>query len=455
MKLRSINPANGELLKEFEAMSFEDAAAGAKASRVSQMSWAELPLEKRAEFVAALAPALRAKALEYATLMTLEMGKPIAQAKAEVEKCALLCEFYAKSGPGFLADDVVQTEAKKSYVRFDPLGVVLCIMPWNFPFWQIFRAGVPALLGGNGVLLKHASNVPQCALAIESVFNAAGFPKGLFKTLLIDSATSGQLIEAPGLVDAVSLTGSVEAGSKVAALAGKNLKKCVLELGGNDPFIVLADADLKTAAKVAVQARMQNNGQSCIAAKRIIVEQKIAEEFEKNVLEEFKLLKMGDPMDETVNIGPLAKDEFRTGLEKQVNESVKKGAQVLAGGKSVAGKGYFFEPTLLKNLTKDMPVCREEVFGPVMSLIVVKNLDEAIALANDTEFGLGASIWTSDMKIAEACACKLNAGSVFVNGMVKSDPRLPIGGIKKSGFGRELGSYGIKEFMNIKTVVMN
>lgn len=455
MKITSRNPANGNILKEFDAVTFEQAARDARRCRDVQREWADKPIEKRSEILANMAFFLREGLMDYAKLMTLEMGKPITQSKAEIEKCAWLCEFYAKSGAGFLAEEEIKTSYQKSYIRFDPLGVVLGIMPWNFPFWQVFRFAVPAILAGNGVLLKHASNVPQCASKIEEIFNASGFPSGLFKTLLIDAKTSGLIIESDNLIDAVSLTGSTEAGSQVASAAGKHIKKCVLELGGSDPFIVLADADLKVAAKTAVQARMQNAGQSCIAAKRFIVEESVAAEFEKFVVEEFKNLHMGDPMDESVNLGPVAKEEFKSSLQKQVDDSIKMGARLLAGGESKNNPAAFFEPTLLTNVTRKMPVCSEEVFGPVMPLIIVKDEKEAIDLANDSEYGLGASVWTADIKKGEEFARKINSGFVSVNGMVKSDPRLPFGGVKKSGFGRELGSYGIKEFVNIKTVVIN
>lgn len=454
MKFQSINPATEEALGEFEGMNFEEAVKAAERCREVQRDWEKTSLANRSSFLKKLAWALREGLESYAKTMTLEMGKPIAQSKAEVEKCAWLCEFYAEHAAEFLAPEEVKTEAKKSYIRFDPLGVVLCIMPWNFPFWQVFRFAVPALAAGNGVLLKHASNVPQCSLAIEEVFQKAGFPDALFETLLIDSKTASQLIESDAIA-AVSLTGSTKAGADVAMKAGANIKKCVLELGGSDPFIVLADADVNLSCQVALQARTINTGQSCIAAKRFILEKPIAAEFEKKLMEHFKTLKMGDPVDETVNIGPLAKREIRDDLERQVNDAVSKGAKVLVGGKSVNGKGYFFEPTLLTNITKDMAVYYEETFGPVMTLFTVENAEAAITMANDSEYGLGASIWTKNVELAEKLAAQIESGFVSINGMVKSDPRLPFGGVKKSGFGRELGQYGIKEFVNIKSVVVN
>lgn len=454
MKLQSINPATEELLGEFEGISFEAALEYGEKARVAQKSWTQKSIKERCALLKNLAKVLRDHGEKSAKLMTLEMGKPIGQSRLEVEKCAWLCDFYAETAPGFLAEESVKTDAKKSYVRFDPLGVVLCIMPWNFPFWQVFRFAAPALAAGNAVILKHASNVPQCALKIEEIFREAGIGDGIFKTLLIDSTTANRLIETD-TVDAVSLTGSTQAGARVAEQAGKNLKKCVLELGGSDPFIVLADADVSLACQVALQARTINTGQSCIAAKRFIIEKSVYAEFEKKIIEHFKTLKMGDPLDPNVNIGPLAKKEIRDDLDRQVQDAISKDAKVLAGGKSVTGKGYFFEPTLLTNITPDMAVYGEETFGPVMSLFAVDNADEAIRLANNSEFGLGASIWTKNIELAEKMAAQIESGAVFINGMVKSDPRLPFGGVKKSGFGRELGSYGIKEFVNIKTVVIN
>ena len=454
MKLRSINPANEKLLGEFEAHTFDEALAFTHAARAEQKLWARKPISGRCVLLKKLGAVVRAHGEESAKLITLEMGKPITQSRAEMEKCASLCDYYAEAAPEFLRDEAIATDYKKSYVRFDPIGVILGIMPWNFPFWQVFRFTIPALAAGNGAVLKHSSNVPQCALKIEELFNEAGFPEGLFKTLLIDAKTSDQLVESDA-VDAISLTGSTPAGAEVAKRAGANLKKCVLELGGSDPFIVLADADIDLACKVALQARTINTGQSCIAAKRFILERAIADEFENKLLKHFKTLKMGDPMDSTVNIGPLAKAEIRADLERQVDDAVSKGAQLLVGGHANTGKGYFFEPTLLSNITPEMAVYREEVFGPVMTLFTVNDSAEAVQLANSSEFGLGASIWTKDAAVAEEMAAKIEAGFVAINGMVKSDPRLPFGGVKKSGFGRELGSYGIKEFVNIKTVVIN
>lgn len=454
MQIRSINPATEEVLAEFETMSLEAALKCARSTGMVQKMWSSQSVKARCVYMEKLAHVLRGKILEYATLMTKEMGKPITQSKAEVEKCALMCEFYAAQAPAFLAPDHIPTEAKKSYVRFDPLGVVLGVMPWNFPFWQVFRFVVPALAAGNGALLKHASNVPQCALAIEGVFIEAGFPEGIFKTLLIDANVAMQLI-ASNAVDAVSLTGSTQAGASVAEVAGRNLKKCVLELGGSDAFIVLKDADLEAGAKTAVQARMVNAGQSCIAAKRFIIEAAVAPEFQRLAAEHFSTLKMGDPTDESVTIGPLAKADIRDSLRAQLERAVLEGAQIVKGGTVISGKGYFFEPTLLTNVTPQMAVATEETFGPLMPLIVARDRAEALRIANDSAFGLGASVWTRDLSVAEEMAAELETGFVAINAMVKSDQRLPFGGVKKSGFGRELGSYGIREFVNIKTVVVH
>lgn len=454
MKFQSVNPATEAVIATFEGTTFEEAAKMSEMCKTVQKEWHAEGIEKRSALIKNCASVLRAGALDYAKLMTMEMGKPIVQSKAEVEKCAWLCEYYAENAAALLQKEIIKTEAKKSFVCFDPLGVVLAIMPWNFPFWQVFRCAVPILVTGNGLVLKHASNVPKCALALEEIFLKAGFPKGLFKTLLINSETAEKLI-AIDAIAALSLTGSTEAGSAVASIAGKHIKKCVLELGGSDPFIVLADADLDLAAKTAVQARLINAGQSCIAAKRFIVEKSVAAKFTEKVEVFFKTQKMGDPLDQTVTVGPLAKEELVLTLEKQVQDAVSKGVRVLSGGKRGSFKGYFFEPTLLTEVTKNMAVYREEVFGPVMCILISENADDAIRIANESEYGLGASIWTADRARAERLAGEIESGFVSINGMVKSDPRLPFGGVKKSGFGRELGIYGLKEFVNVKTVVVN
>jgi len=384
-------------------------------------------------------------------LMTLEMGKPIGAAVAEAEKCATACRYYAKNAKRFLADEPVKVEDGKAWVAFQPLGVVLAIMPWNFPFWQVFRFAAPALMAGNVGILKHASNVPQCALAIEDVFRRAGFPEGAFQTLLIGTDLVEGIIADPR-VAAVTLTGSEGAGRSVASIAGKNLKKSVVELGGSDPFVVMPSADLKTAVSTAVTARMINNGQSCIAAKRFIVHADIYKAFLEQFVSQVSALRVGDPMDEQTQIGPLATGAIRDELDAQVRASVTQGAKLLTGGKRLDRAGYFYAPTVLADIPPDSPAARDELFGPVASVFRAKNLDEAIALANGTSFGLGASAWTRDKKEQARFVEEIESGLLFINGMVASDPRLPFGGVKNSGFGRELGEFGIREFVNIKTV---
>jgi len=384
-------------------------------------------------------------------IMTLEMGKPIKAAIAEAEKCAWVCRYYAENAAHHLADQIVETNAKNSYVRFQPLGPVLAVMPWNFPFWQVFRFAAPALMAGNVGLLKHASNVPQCALAIEDIFTSAGFPKGTFQTLLIGSDAVEGILNDPRVV-AATLTGSEPAGRSVAATSGKQIKKTVLELGGSDPFVVMPSANLDEAVTTAVKARTINNGQSCIAAKRFIVADEIYNEFEKRFVGEMRALKIGDPMDESVEIGPLATPQIVDDLDEQVKKAVASGARVLTGGKKIEGRGNFFEPTVLVDIDLKAPVSCEEIFGPVAMLFRVANIDEAIQVANATPFGLGSAAWTSDAAEQTKFIEELEAGSVFINGMVASDPRLPFGGVKHSGYGRELAEFGIREFVNIKTV---
>ena len=451
--LRSIDPANGRELATFpelDAAGIEEAVDRAWSSR---HAWRDAGFNLRTAILRSAAGVLRAEKPRFAALMTSEMGKPIVEAEAEVEKCAWTATWIADNAARLLADEPIESTATKSYVRFQPLGVILAVMPWNFPFWQAFRAALPALAAGNVMLLKHASNVPQCAVAIEDVFREAGVPKGVFQTLLIGSgAIEGILTDRR--VAGVTLTGSEAAGAQVAATAGKALKKSVLELGGSDPFIVLADADVKTAATVACRARNQNNGQSCIAAKRFIVAEPIADEFEELFTSAVAALKVGDPMDRANQVGPLARADLIDDLERQVKESVKKGARVLTGGKRLdkGPGGYFFEPTVLAGVRPGMPVYHEETFGPVAAVIRVRDAEEALRVANDSEFGLGASVWTNDVERGEMLAERVEAGLVFVNGMVSSDARLPFGGVKRSGYGRELSSYGIREFTNIQTV---
>ena len=449
--LKSIDPATGRELASFpeaDEAAIESALARAWTSR---HPWRDAGPGMRASLMRSVAGVLRTDKSRYAALLTTEMGKPIVEAEAEIEKCAWTANWLAENGERLLADEPTESTATESYVRFQPLGVILAVMPWNFPFWQVFRAGLPALIAGNVMLLKHSSNVPQSALAIEEVFREAGMPEGVFQTLLIGSAAVDRLI-ADHRVAGVTLTGSDKAGAMVAESAGRALKKTVLELGGSDPFIVLADADLDAASAVAVRARNQNNGQSCIAAKRFIVEEPVADEFERRFTAAVAALKVGNPMDRANQVGPLARGDLVEELERQVNESVRLGARALTGGKRIGGDGYYFEPTVLANVRPGMPAYHEETFGPVAAVIRVKHAEDALRVANDTDFGLGSNIWTRDIERAKKLAERIEAGLVFINGMVASDARLPFGGVKRSGYGRELSEYGIKEFTNIQTV---
>ena len=449
--LKSIDPSNGKELATFPELDAAGIEAAIDRAYASRHAWRDAGMDLRTAILRSVAGVLRAEKPRFAALMTAEMGKPIVEAEAEVEKCAWTAAWIADNAARLLADEPIESTATKSYVRFQPLGVILAVMPWNFPFWQAFRAGLPALAAGNVMLLKHASNVPQCALAIEDVFKEAGVPKGVFQTLLIGSGPVEGIV-SDRRVAGVTLTGSEAAGAHVAATAGKALKKSVLELGGSDPFIVLEDADVKTAATVACRARNQNNGQSCIAAKRFIVAEPIADEFEELFTKAVAALKVGNPMDRAHQVGPLARADLVDDLERQVNDSVKKGAKVLTGGKRLDNGGYFFEPTVLAGVKPGMPVYNEETFGPVAAVIRVRDAEEALKVANDSEFGLGSAIWTNDTERGELLAERVEAGLVFVNGMVASDARLPFGGVKRSGYGRELSSYGIREFTNIQTV---
>jgi len=453
MAIESINPANGKLLKRFTPMPRRtvDAALGDAVRAFG--AWRERSFDERRTGMVAAAALLRERQQRYGELMTREMGKPIGQALAEVEKCAWACEYFAENAAGFLADEPISTEASRSYVRFDPLGVVLAVMPWNFPFWQVFRFAAPALMAGNVGVLKHASNVPQSALAIAEVFRDAGFPAGVFQTLLIDARAVERVIADPR-VAAVTLTGSEGAGSQVAQAAGRHLKKTVLELGGSDPFIVLKDADLERCAVTAAQARTINSGQSCIAAKRFIVENTVAREFTARFVAAMAGLRVGDPLDPATAVGPLARPDLLDDLDRQVRQSVRKGARLLTGGKRLPGAGCFYEPTVLGNVRPGMPAYDEEIFGPVAGVIVARDADDAVRIANDSVFGLGASLWSRDVAAAEVLARRIEAGAVHINDVVKSDPRLPFGGIKRSGYGRELGTYGLQEFVNIKSVVV-
>jgi succinate-semialdehyde dehydrogenase / glutarate-semialdehyde dehydrogenase len=449
--MHAINPANDRPIAEYPEPTDEELEGKIALAAERFRDYRRTSFAQRAAWMRAAARLLRERRDRYAELMTLEMGKPIAAAEAEVEKCAWVCEYYAENAAQLLADEVIETDAASSFVTFQPIGPVLAIMPWNFPFWQCFRFAAPALMAGNVGLLKHASNVPGSALAIEEVLRDAGFPEGCFQTLLIGSSRVGGVIDDPR-VAAATLTGSEEAGRSIGEAAGRNLKKVVLELGGSDPFIVMPSADIAAAASTAVTARTINNGQSCIAAKRFIVHEAIAGEFERLFVEGVRALQIGDPIERSTDIGPLARREFVEDLHRQVTESIAKGARLLAGGKKLDGPGYFYEPTVLTSVVPGMPAYDEETFGPVAAVIHAKDLDDAIRIANDTRFGLGASAWTNDPVEREHFIAGIEAGSVFINGMVKSDPRLPFGGVKASGVGRELGEFGIREFVNVKTV---
>jgi len=433
-------------------MTHHEIVNAVRRSQEAFRSWREVSVPERSSFIRKLANQLRSEKQLYAETMTLEMGKTIRESRAEVEKCAWLCEYYAEHAPAMLKPEMVKTEALKSYITFEPLGIVLAIMPWNFPFWQAFRFGVPAIAAGNVVLLKHASNVPMSALAIEDAFIKAGFPGYILKTLLIDTQDTLRLIDEDQ-VDAVSLTGSNKAGEEVGAHAGGKIKKVVLELGGSDPYIVLDDANIEIAGKMAANARMVNTGQSCIAAKRFIVHEAVADKFIEMFTTRLKELKIGDPLDEPTDVGPVAKPEIMKDLNSQLADAKRKGAKIVQIPFS-SKHGFFFSPCAVLNPTKRMKVLTEEVFGPIAPIIRVKNDEEAIAVANDSEFGLGASIWSQNHERAEKIASRLEAGIVAINDMVKSDPRLPFGGVKKSGFGRELSQYGLKEFVSIKSIIV-
>jgi succinate-semialdehyde dehydrogenase/glutarate-semialdehyde dehydrogenase len=450
--IKSINPANEELLKEYKEMSPDQVIKIIEAAHNEYLKWRTTDYKIRAEKMKNAASVLKNRKEGLANLMTLEMGKPLAQSRAEVEKCSWVCDYFAENAEKFLEDQVIKTDASKSFVTFEPIGVVLAVMPWNFPFWQVFRFAAPNLMAGNAGVLKHSSNVMGCALAIENIFKEAGFPENLFRTLVISSKNVAGVIKNK-VIKAVTLTGSTAAGISVAKAAGEQLKKTVLELGGSDPYLVLEDADLDKAADTCVNSRLLNGGQSCIAAKRFIVVESIYNEFEKIFVEKMKSKKMGDPFDESNNLGPQARNDLRDELHQQVRKSVEKGAKILLGGEVPAGKGAYYPPTVLTEVKKGMPAYDEELFGPVAALIKVKNEEEGIRVANDSTFGLGAAVFTKNTARGERIAQKeLAAGSCFVNEFVKSDPRLPFGGINESGYGRELSVFGIREFVNIKTV---
>lgn len=451
MGLQSINPATGETVHTYTELSDHDIEQKVQTAERAYGEWKKTSYAHRADLLKKAAAHLRAQKTEYAKIMAVEMGKPVTQGEGEVEKCASVCDYYADNGAEFLKDKTYETDASHSYVRYAPLGVVLAVMPWNFPFWQVFRFAAPALMVGNVGVLKHASNVQGCSVAIEEVFRAVGFPEGVFQSLLIGSSKVEALIEH-SLVKAVSLTGSNSAGEKVGGAAGKNIKKAVLELGGSDPFIVLDGVDMETCATTAVQARLVNGGQSCIAAKRFIVLDHLADEFEKIYAEKMAAMIVGDPLDPQTQVGPMAREDLLIELDKQVQASIQKGATVALGGHRLDRSGAFYAPTLLTQVTKGMPVYDEETFGPVAAVIRVASVEEAIRVANDTVYGLGASVWSGDKDLALEVALQIEAGAVFVNGIVKSDPRMPFGGVKKSGYGRELSEAGIHEFVNVQTV---
>jgi succinate-semialdehyde dehydrogenase/glutarate-semialdehyde dehydrogenase len=447
----STNPATGAVLADFDEHTAAQVDRALTDAVEAQRQWARQPIEARAAVLSAVARVLRERRTEYARMITSEMGKPLAEAEGEVEKCAWTCDHYAQHGPGYLADTPISSSGTDSYVVYDPLGVVLAIMPWNYPFWQFIRFIAPALVAGNGAILKHANNVPQCALALQQALLDAGVPAGLVTTVLVEASRVKALIEDPRIA-AVTLTGSTAVGKLVAAQAAGVLKKQVLELGGSDPFIVLADADIAAAAKTAVKARFGNAGQSCLSSKRLIVEDSVADAFVEAFVAHARELVVGDPTDPRTTIGPLARPSLVADLDSQVQRTVAAGARLLLGGKPVAGVGCFYEPTVLDHVKPDMAAAIEETFGPAAAIIRVKDAEEAIALANATEFGLGAGLWTGDIAKGRQLARRIEAGAVFINGLVASDARLPFGGIKQSGYGRELGEAGAREFTNMKTV---
>ncbi|PYJ71146.1 MAG: NADP-dependent succinic semialdehyde dehydrogenase [Verrucomicrobia bacterium] len=451
MAIASINPATGEKVKDFSP--FDDAEIEKRLTRAEKAfrKYRRTTFTERAERMEATAELLLQEKKKFAEIITLEMGKLFRDSLAEIEKCARGCRFYAENGERFLEDEPAQTDAAESYVQYQPLGPVLAIMPWNFPFWQVFRFAAPALMAGNVGLLKHASNVPQCALAIEQILCRAGFDDGIFQTLLIEPEQVKKLI-ADARVKAVTLTGSEKAGSAVASTAAREIKKSVLELGGSDAFIVMPSADFERSLSTAVKARTINTGQSCIAAKRFMIADEIYDKFLNQFVDRMRALKVGDPFDETTEIGPLATEQILQGVHDQVQKTIAAGAKLLTGGNRIHGPGFFYEPTVLVDVPNDSPAHRQEVFGPVASIFRVRDADHAVELANDTTFGLGASAWTNDREEQKLFGSELDAGMVFINAMVASDPRLPFGGVKRSGFGRELGAAGIREFTNTKTI---
>jgi acyl-CoA reductase-like NAD-dependent aldehyde dehydrogenase len=450
--IETINPATGKVIGSYNSMSIEEVNQKTKNARISFEEWKNLDISERCTYMRRLGRVMKKNKEDYAKLITEEMGKPIRQSLAEIDKCAWVCDYYSEHAESFLRDELIPTEFRKSFVSFEPLGVIACIMPWNFPFWQVMRFAVPALTAGNVGILKHSSICLGTSLQIEQAFKDAGFPVNIFQSIIGDYRAGEALTQSD--IDAVSVTGSVNTGRRVAELATKELKKFVLELGGSDPFIVLEDADLTQTAHMAAQSRLLNNGQSCIAAKRFIVVKDVVDKFTKLFVEETESEVVGDPMDSKTTVGPLVRDSQREALAKQVDDAKIRGASILTGGNSINRAGYFYEPTIVAQVDHNMKIVKEEVFGPAAPIIIVKDEEEAIKEANNSEFGLGASIWTNNIERGIRLARKVQSGIVSVNEMVRSDPRLPFGGIKHSGIGRELSEVGIKEFVNIKSVVV-
>ncbi len=451
MPFVSLNPANNRVIQSFPSWDSRRLEQVLGNADTAQKSWAQTTFAQRARVLRDVALHLQERRDAYAIIITREMGKPLHEARAEVEKCATTCVYYAQHAEEFLRDEPAASDATRSYVAYRPLGVVLAIMPWNFPFWQVFRAAVPAMMAGNAVVLKHAPNVPQCALAVEAIFRDCGVPEGVFTNLMIEVGQAAEAIASPH-VHAITITGSEAAGRKVAASAGQHLKKCVLELGGSDPFIVLHDADLEYTVNMAIASRFHNCGQSCIAAKRFIVVPQIGDEFLRRLKIMVEALRVGDPMDNATQIGPMARFDLRESLHGQISESIAQGAVAVTGCKPIEGAGFYYQPSILYHVTAKMRAYHEEVFGPVAVVIRAANEDDALRIANETRYGLGSSIWSKDAARAEMLAAQIQAGCTFINGMVKSDPRLPFGGVKSSGYGRELSKLGLREFVNAKTV---
>jgi succinate-semialdehyde dehydrogenase/glutarate-semialdehyde dehydrogenase len=451
MAMETLNPANDERVKSFDVWGESELEAALLQVADAAPAWRDTTFEQRATLMRKAAAELRDELNHYAGLITLEMGKPIREARGEIEKCAWVCEYYADNAEAFLADDIIDTDGSKSLVAYLPLGTVLAVMPWNFPFWQVFRFAAPGLMAGNTGVLKHASNVPQCARAIEQVFHHAGFPAGVFRTLMISASQVKGVIEDPR-IHAVTLTGSEPAGRQVAATAGNVIKKSVLELGGSDAFVVLDDADLEAAAGVGCTSRFLNNGQSCIAAKRFIVVDAIADDFLKLFREKIQALKVGDPRADDTDVGPMSRRDLRDALHQQVQDSIAQGAVAVLGCQPMKGPGAYYQPSILDHVGPGIRAYEEELFGPVAIVIRARDEDHALRIANDSRFGLGGSVWTRDNERGERFARRMESGSTFVNGLVKSDPRLPFGGIKASGYGRELSLHGIREFVNAKTI---